>query len=110
MPSLKSLGLATAISLLTACENPAEKPVEQPEVTSTQKEVASACERVHAAIGMEVIVEQLASDPAAWKLFPAPLAKAAWKDAHAQAMAAAASVAFKNKDQATCFGEIKEGQ
>lgn len=103
MSSLKALGLATAIGLFPACEKPAEKP-EPP-----KQETVSACERLRAAVAMEVLTEQMASDPAAWKLFPAPVAGAAWKDFHKEGMAAATELKTA-ESQYKCLQEIKEGK
>jgi len=96
MPSLKPLGLAAALTLFSACAKPAEKP----------EVVSAACERFRAAIAMEGLIEQMAVDPAAWKLFPAPLAEAAWEDAHAETTAALKEV----KDQGACLRKIREGK
>lgn len=100
MSSLKTLGLAAAIGLSPACEKPAEQP-EPP-----TQEVVSACKRFRAAIAMKGVIEQMASDPAAWKLFPPSVAEAAGKDVYAEAMAAASQI----EDQGACFKTINDGE
>ncbi|MFA4891486.1 MAG: hypothetical protein WC604_04045 [Candidatus Gracilibacteria bacterium] len=95
MLSVKSLGLAAALSLLPACEKPAEQP--------KQEVVSAECERFRAALGMEDVVEQMAAKPGSWKVFPPDIAEATWKKFHAEAIAALEEV----EDQGACLRKIK---